>query len=130
MRICFLQYSPEYEALEEDYAFEKTFEVEAQRRIDDEPLVSALGRFMIFLKNNLLNRDKLYWLLAKYVKSGDVVVDVGCGSGNKIAQAVNKFKHENSVSIIPIGLEISIGSAKDAIANLDPLGINACKTMP
>ncbi len=118
----YLNNPPEYEALEQDFAFEKTFEVESARRVEAEPMFSALSKFMIFLKKHLLNRDKPLYLLSKYAKSGDQVLDVGCGGGRKLAVAAERLQQEKGISIVPIGVDISVASAQQANAYLAPLG--------
>lgn len=118
----YLNNPPEYEELEEDFAFEKTFAIESQRRVESEPLFSALSKFMKSLKYFLFKRDKPLHLLSQYVQDGGEIVDVGSGNGRKFARSIQLLQEQKNINLTPLALEISLASAKLAESNLAPLG--------
>ena len=96
---CSFVYMPEvpvYEMMKEEFAWEKNFVSS-----DDIKLSKKIRRYI----KSLIKRNKLLFLLDKYVVEGEVL-DIGCGSGIKFNDIPRKF--------IPFGIDISEKSAFEA----------------
>ena len=89
----YLQNLPGYEAMVDDFAWEKTSTIETQRRIKSRPAGARLSRWSRW-RLGLFGRsqDKI----GKYFPEGNIL-DIGCGSGNFI------FGEQTT----PYGIEIS-----------------------
>lgn len=94
----FLENAPEYEALESDFAWEKTSAAVDEERKKKKPVAKALDRFMKFFKDKVLKRDKAGTLTRAYMPPGKVL-DIGCGRGNMLVRLPGEY--------IPYGIEVS-----------------------
>ena len=112
LKICaqcsfvYLQDPPNYEAFVHDFAWEKTYKSESQRRKSDEPVLNAWSRFSKFVRHRIFKRNKLLALIRRFVSSGRIL-DVGCGSGTQNSHWIEK-RYE------PWGVEISAVLARRA----------------
>ncbi len=98
--------APVYDELEANMAWEKTSQIENQRRADLRKTfykASKLSRWRL----HVLPRKKVSDMIAAYAAPGPVV-DVGCGTGCQLADLDAAF--------IPSGIEISSELASDAHA--------------
>ena len=104
---CSFVYMPEvpvYEMMKEEFAWEKNFSPSK-----DIKLSKKIRRSI----KSLIKRNKLLFLLDKYIKEGQVL-DIGCGSGIKFDDIPQKF--------IPFGIDISEKSAFEAKTNFEKRG--------
>jgi SAM-dependent methyltransferase len=101
----YLENPPPYSALSEDFAWEKTYESERERRAASEPFFYMLGRGVIHFKRRALKRNKLRRLLRTDFAPGNLL-DVGCGGGGNLVGWEGRF--------VPFGVEISKALAAEA----------------
>ena len=82
----YLANPPEYDELADEFAWEKTYQAEAQRRRQAEPLVSRLSQLAIRLKSWLFpRRNKMSSLVCQNISPQQPrlrVLDIGCGDGS------------------------------------------------
>ncbi len=95
----YLQNPPVYAGLEQEFAWEKTYSTEKQRRSVNEPILNRVSKLVKFFRHRIFKRNKIAYLLKDFLPSGRVL-DVGCGSGR---QAETIFGREYE----PWGIEIS-----------------------
>jgi 2-polyprenyl-3-methyl-5-hydroxy-6-metoxy-1,4-benzoquinol methylase len=110
----YLENPPDYSALQEQWAWEKTSSAEKARRKSAEPLFQGLARFAHYFRWRILKRDKLTPLLRRYFLSGPVV-DVGCGRGLCLRRL-------GELGFAPHGVEVSSALAEMASAHAAPFG--------
>lgn len=104
--LVYLENPPDYSALEDEFAWEKSYATEARRRAEREPLRYRLTRRRSsFLKTLGRRKRKLPALAEKYVQGGRIV-DVGCGDGKWLAMLDGQFE--------PYGIEISPAQVTEA----------------
>jgi len=126
--MVYLKNPPEYEALEEDYAWEKTFAEEKKRRRKEEPIRSAISDFLKKMRAKYRKRERIESeaerLLIKLRAESErpKVVDVGCGIAVKLHRIASHMQAEYGMHIEPIGIEISKEQARQANDFLSPVG--------
>ena len=96
--LLYLVNPPDADALKQEFAWEKTWAQERERRKE---LASSISRGL----KTLFQTDKLSAFVRRYVRSGRVL-DVGCGSGWQLERLPPQF--------IPFGVEISDELARRA----------------
>lgn len=101
----YLENPPEYEELEEDFAWEKTHAEESARRRRKNPLLYGLGAALKEYKRQRRKRTRLHRLLDRLAVTG-LVLEVGCGTGQYL-----KGLPEGCV---PFGIEVSRKLAENA----------------
>ena len=109
----YLDRAPIYERLVEEFAWEKTSELEEQTRKQRNPLVKTISNQLKQLRRSLFRRNKLSWLIDRHVKSGEVL-DIGCAGGGFLAGLPAR--------LIPSGIEVSKKLAEDASKRVEPRG--------
>jgi SAM-dependent methyltransferase len=112
--LVYLENPPAYNALQDQWAWEKTSSAERERRRSAEPFVQRLSEFVGYLRHKVFKRDKLSPLARRYFAPG-AVVDVGCGDG-KWLQRVGEL------GFVPSGVEVSDALAKEASAKAAKFG--------
>ncbi len=113
----FLQNPPDYAALAHDFAWDKTFFEERERRLRRQSPVekilrrglAAIGR----LARALMRRNKLKTLCARYLRGGRVL-DLGCSRGWNAESLPD--------DVLPLGIEISPALAAEAENRFGPRG--------
>jgi len=100
----YLDHAPEYDALVDDMAWEKTGAAELERRAATRPISYRLSR-ATRLRMRLLPRKRMAELVARHARPGNVV-DLGCGTGGQLAGLAPVF--------VPFGIEISAVAAAEA----------------
>jgi SAM-dependent methyltransferase len=95
----YLANPPGYEALIEDFAWEKTYTEERRRRFSDEPILRRWRPISNFIRFKVFKRNKLASLLKRFSGPGRIL-DVGCGNGRKLNNMLAKSQE-------PWGIEIS-----------------------
>ena len=108
----YLANPPAYDRLANEFAWEKTFEEEAQRRHREEPIVSRLSLWAIQLKMLLFpKRNKVSSLVCQSIprrrQTGALcVLDIGCGNGSLLENVNQRFKKMGQ-RMQPVGIEVS-----------------------
>ncbi len=101
---AYLDRAPEYAALSEVMAWEKTGAAELERRAATRPISFRLSR-ATRVRMALLPRKKMADLVARFARPGNVV-DLGCGTGWQLAGLPLHY--------VPYGIEISTEAAAEA----------------
>jgi SAM-dependent methyltransferase len=94
----YIEVAPVYERLVEEFAWEKTSAAETARRVSQEPIRNSISKRLKAFRHRWLKRDKLPWLIRRYVGPGNVL-DIGCGAGGSISDLDQIY--------VPHGIEIS-----------------------
>lgn len=109
----YLKRAPVYERLSDEFAWEKTSEIERQAREHREPVKQGLSRAWKQFRQKVIKRNKLPELINKYIPGGRVL-DIGCAAGGLLASLPAKYE--------PHGIEVSTDLAKQASAVVNPRG--------
>lgn len=123
----YLANPPSYERLEEEFAWEKTVEVERERRDESEPVVRVISTTLKTTKQKIQpTRNKIYDLLKAQLastpgKENLNIVDVGCGSGLLLVEVCDRLAKVN-IQVKPLGIEVSTELARMANDNYAPYG--------
>lgn len=109
----YMETAPTYDRLIDEFAWEKTSVAETERKVSKEPIRQFLSKNLKAFRCRWIKRDKLPWLIRRYVKPGNVV-DVGCAEGGVLSNLDSVY--------IPHGIEISKALAAQAEALAKPRG--------
>lgn len=109
----YIEIAPVYERLIEEFAWEKTSVAETNRRVSQEPIKQAISKCLKAFRRRWVRRDKLSWLIRRYVTPGNVL-DVGCAGGGVIGNLDQIY--------VPYGIEISQALALRAQELAKPRG--------
>ncbi len=125
--LVFLANPPSYSQLAEQFAWEKTWQEESQRRRSDQPFVSRLSSLAKRLKTTFLpRRNKMLALICQTVARREATgpirfLDIGCGCGTlmqKVQHSLQALGHE----AVPLGIEVSKQLASIAEAKIARFG--------
>ena len=128
--MVFLQNPPDYSAFIEDFAWEKTFEEESKRRREAEPVIAYTSGVGKSLRRKLRKRERIEKVAFKTLlriererePGSDIsMVDVGCGTGEKLVRITRYFKEQRGVEVKPLGVEISAQLSKETNERLGEL---------
>jgi SAM-dependent methyltransferase len=97
--MLYLENPPQYEALEKDLAWEKTYAAEAEKRRERNPALYKVSRLPKAAWQRAFKRDKLASWARRYFEPGPVL-DVGCSDGHTLERLPAQFS--------PHGVEISL----------------------
>lgn len=100
--LVYLRNPPAYEALEEDYAWEKTYVEKRSKSKGSTPLSPMIRKLRMALK---MSRDKTA-SFRRWFKDGNVL-DIGCGWGQRVQPPMT-----------PFGIELSVEQHKIADKNM------------
>ena len=109
----YLENPPEYAELAQNYAWEKTYQIEKKRREEQEPMRTRLSAFVKKCRAVTKRRDKAaneaVTLLAQNRRHDRRmrVGDIGCGEGRYGASIAQKAMYQYGLDVEPIGIEIS-----------------------
>lgn len=126
--MVFLKNPPHYEALEQNHSRNETFAHDKQRRRQQEPIRSAISDFLKLLRAKYHKRERIEVeaerLLIKLRGESEhpKVIDVGCGTGQKLQRIAGYMQQEYGMTILPVGIEISIEKSRQAnetLQNID-----------
>lgn len=129
--LVYLENPPIYEALADEFAWEKTYAEEKQRRQKAEPIISRISGVVKWMRLNL-KKPRLIRTAAAHIAElrqtlhlgGGAfhMVDVGCGGGEKTAQIPEFLSSRGLPTISPIGVEVSPVLARAAADRFAPYG--------
>ncbi len=129
--MVYLENPPDYSQLVEEFAWEKTFEEERRRRRRDEPVVSFASNLGKSLRRGMQRRERIervaYRILSRIQEErengGEItMIDVGCGTGEKLCRISKYFEEKSGVSVNPVGIEISAQQARETNERLAKRG--------
>jgi SAM-dependent methyltransferase len=129
--MVYLENPPDYSQLSDEYAYEKSYGEEKERRRRDEPAVSCVSHAAHSLVRLFVRREKIEVLSCgllidihrKHGAQGALrLLDVGCGSGVKLQRVAAFLKKGRDASVIPLGIDVSKQMAASANRTLAPLG--------
>ena len=129
--MVFLQNPPDYSQLVDEFAWEKTYEEEKERRRKEEPVLDFASNLSKGVRRNLSKRERIekvaYETLSRIAKEaisddGISMVDVGCGTGEKLVRISSYFQDQKGVAVRPLGVEISSQLAMETNERLVALG--------
>lgn len=131
--IIFLANPPPYEELSERYAYEVTFQKEAQARKRAEPIRYAVSTAIKRFRTHVLKRNKMLGILRSLVAASSSnpinVLDVGCGWGDLLQTLMTSLPEGERTQVVPHGVEISLALARLSDEKLHLLGgrcVHAC----
>ena len=107
----FLANPPDYEQLQEEFAWEKTYESEKQRREQAEPTVAVASELAKQVKLRVApKRNRIAELSVRTMRSRAKaslrMLDIGCGAGKLLSELDQRFSAINK-AIEPTGIEVS-----------------------
>jgi SAM-dependent methyltransferase len=129
--MVFLQNPPDYSQLVDQFAWEKTYEEESARRRKEEPVLAFASNVSKTMRRNFRKRERIekvaHKVLSRIVKEGVLddgvsMVDVGCGTGEKLVRISSFILEQQGVAVRPLGVEISAQLAKETNERLVELG--------
>jgi SAM-dependent methyltransferase len=117
---------PGYDALEQQYAWERTSALATAARRDSEPYLHAASAAYGAFRRRVLRRNKVADLCrAPLAESGAGpihVLDVGCGDGRLLERVVAGLPSGVARRCVPDGIELSRALAHAAAARLASMG--------
>ena len=108
---AFLANPPPYQALEDEFAWEKSFQAEIARRKQDEPVVYALSSAYKSTRARTQRISRLGKMIQAHLPAGQII-DIGCGSGSNLGKIIDTLQLNSK--LIPLGIEVSPQLAADA----------------
>ena len=117
--IVFLENPPGYEALNEDFAWEKTYETEVKKRKTAEPLRYKISSLLKEFRLKVLKRNKVKELAKQQIlniKNSEQIqlLDVGCADGKALEIIISELPKKFHNKCVPNGIEISAALANEA----------------
>jgi 2-polyprenyl-3-methyl-5-hydroxy-6-metoxy-1,4-benzoquinol methylase len=128
--MVYLQNPPDYSQLVDEFAWEKQASKERARRQAEEPIASYISSGMKKLRSKLRKKERIETVSEKILerlfkangKATMNVVDVGCGSGEKLVRIASHMNSKRPASIRAVGIEISQVQAAETHARLEKIG--------
>jgi SAM-dependent methyltransferase len=96
--LVYLENPPDYSALRQEFAWEKTWAAESDRRRHAHPVFYHGGRSLKATYARLFKRDKLVDWVRRYFQPGPVL-DVGCAGGHTLERLPKEY--------VPYGIDVS-----------------------
>ncbi len=124
--LVYLENPPDYAELAENFAWEVTYQQEAERRAQAEPISYALrNRFKKF-RSRYLSRDKIGGLTVSALVNSTAqdltLLELGCSMGYNLTRVMSCLPDDVARRCTPIGIEISKKLATTCDRNLKPFG--------
>jgi len=123
----FLADPPEYELLESEYEWDKSYYEERERRKKEEPLYVGISEFSKRIRRLFSppKRNKFYSIGKRILDRANhdqpyAMIDIGCGTGKLVQQLHERFRLDGK-EVLPMGIEISdhlSGVAGDVLRSL------------
>lgn len=124
----FLENPPGYDALRDEYAWERSLARESQARREAEPRLHAASAAFGGFRRDVLRRNKVVSLgrqiLARTHEVPLHVIDVGCGAGLQLERLIGELPPARARAVLPQGIELSPALAAEAAGRLARLGGN------
>ena len=126
--MVFLKNPPNYKISDEHNAWGKAFAQEKERRRKEEPIRAAVSTFLKKFRAAYYKRERIELeaerLLIKLRGESEhpMVVDVGCGAGQKLLRIATHMQAEYGMTILPVGIDISPIHAHQANEFLQAVG--------
>ena len=129
--MVFLENPPEYSQLVEEFAWEKTFEEERIRRRKKEPVIAFSSHLSKSVRQKMQKRERIervaFRILSRLVNEKGIkdritMIDVGCGTGEKLCSISSYFQEQTGILVSPVGIEISAELARETSERLSQLG--------
>ena len=128
--MVFLQNPPDYAQLIDELAWEKRFTEERARRKAKEPILSVISSLIKKVRGYVRKKERIEIESAEQLKiliniihaKELTVVDVGCGTGNKLQKIIKENQNSHNVKIQAIGIELSQVQSEQANTNLKRVG--------
>lgn len=124
--LVYLENPPDYAQLQENFAWEVTYQQEVERRAKAEPVSYALRTKFKMFRSRYLSRDKIGGLtiaaLAESKAKDLTVLELGCAEAKNLTRVMHCLPADIASRCTPIGIEISKKLAADADQNLKPFG--------
>ncbi len=120
--MVFLENPPTYDRLAEEFAWEKTYAAEKQRRRREEPVLSWISGIVKWMRLNL-RRPHIVKTTLRHLRDlrrtmpGEEALrflDVGCGDGKKTVQIPELMQQRGEEPVRPVGIEVSTAQAVEA----------------
>lgn len=134
--MVYLGNPPDYSRLNEEYAWEKTYAEEKQRRHREEPVVTWISQKVKTFRLKRQKREKMAALAARLIATfpknpaGHIrALDLGCGGGDKLEKLATYCEGVTGATIEPWGIDISKVLAQTADATFRKRG-GRCLEMP
>jgi SAM-dependent methyltransferase len=119
----FLANPPEYSQLVDDFAWEKTYAAEKERRRRIEPWAARVSQLLKATKRLLFPRRNRFFTIGRSVLPRENtlhLLDIGCGGGSLLTDLYGRYARLG-VKVVPYGVEISrslAATSGDAFAAL------------
>lgn len=124
--IIFLANPPLYAELDEEYAYEVTFEKESKARQAAEPVRYAASAWLKRFRSRVLKRNKTLDILVGQVARSPSqrinVLDIGCGWGSLLDTLFRALPEPLRTRCVPHGVEISAQLSRISDEKLRALG--------
>ncbi|WP_254507551.1 class I SAM-dependent methyltransferase [Anatilimnocola floriformis] len=124
--LVYLENPPEYEQLEENFAWEVTKRLESERRSQVEPISYALRSRWKRFRTRYLSRDKVGALTANALQASPsqqlTLLELGCGDGVNLVNVMQLLPPQVASRCTPVGIEISKKLATTTTQALRPFG--------
>jgi len=132
--LVYLENPPDYEAFIEDISWDISYEKEAARRREVEPLLYAASGLVKKIRSKYLKRNKIRSLVVSYINrmhhgqtNGSInLLDIGCGWGYLLTDVLNNLGSEAKEQCVPFGIELSKKLALKSSENFDRLPGGKC----
>jgi SAM-dependent methyltransferase len=124
--LVYLENPPDYAQLQENFAWEVTYQQEVERRAKAEPVSYALRTKFKMFRSRYLSRDKIGSLTIAALTNSTAkeltLLELGCSTAYNMTRVMNCLPPDVASRCTPIGIEISKKLAAAADANLKPFG--------
>lgn len=128
--MVFLENPPTYARLEEEFAWEKTYEEERRRRYREEPVLSRVSGVLKWMRLNLkkprvvkVGAAQLAALRHRFPDAARLrLLDLGCGHGDKGERTARLGSRRAGIAVEPVGIEVSKALAAESQERFAALG--------
>jgi SAM-dependent methyltransferase len=124
--LVYLENPPAYEAFVEDFAWETTKALEAERRAADEPLFYAVRLRFKQLRVSMLNRNKVVDLarecIVRMPNRALLIVEPGCGNAVNLIRLMKELPANVRSRCFTVGIELSKRLSEESARSLAAFG--------
>lgn len=125
--LVYLDNPVDYESLESDFAWEKTYQAEKKARKKREPIFSVLSALIKKIRLSIRKTPKIERLpidisRERFADMDTInLLDIGCGDGAFTSRLASKMMDSLGKAVVPRGIEISKVLSKTAHDKLSPM---------